>query len=839
MEGCQVLAELSFSEPAMNARDLIVTVRGQERLLATVGAHSYTGATMIYAGSFRAHVLIGRYTSIAKNVTFIVGLNHELGGVSTYPFEDFLSMQQQRDSDANHAYEDNHYQIIIGNDVWIGEGVTILGGVRIGNGAVIGARAVITKDVPPYAVVVGNSARIVKYRFPRAVIERLERIKWWYWSYSTILERRKEMADAAAFAARYDVPLDPVKNEISSYLKSFRKDGGTVYEFVLDFDNARPLWEKVLDAYLTAKTKADKTLLVLEVPQGLRDRPELETIAQRVEAAGDDAPGITLYEENGLPALDVLPFVDAVITGCTELSSIIVDGAESFGVPVLSGCDHARIFGRPRHTRHAARKQETQTPAKPMSKEERARWERDIHAIFRMEQDGITQLLEQEDWRAAADRMKVLGAQRYEKNEALTDAFLESCLRHIAERITLPPPRDVVHGTVLFYDDFGLDLRGLALIYLHALASLGYHIVYCVSEGHTPLPHIEALLQASGGEKRTLPEGKGREISRCRALCEVFLDCAPEAAFLYTQPHDIGGLLAFQAMAGRTKRYQINLTDHVFWLGVDAFDVCLEFRDYGAKASRLLRGIPAEKLVKQPYYPVVEKDVPFEGYPFEREPGDVVIFSGGQLYKTKDANRTYYHVVDRILTKHRNVKFWYARGGQDDDMDWLLERHPGRAFYTGERKDIYQVIEACDLYLNTYPVGGGLMTQYAAAAGRLPLTLSDTADPFRGILHDSDALDIVRHDVPSFLRLVDELIEHPEERERRSRLARACVLTEEEFTENLGSILKTGTSRFPIRDIDIEKETAINRETFFRKFIAKYGEGVRAVAAGLHGEREN
>ena len=76
--------------------------------------------------------------------------------------------------------------------------------------------------------------------------------------------------------------------------------------------------------------------------------------------------------------------------------------------------------------------------------------------------------------------------------------------------------------------------------------------------------------------------------------------------------------------------------DHAFWLGRNAFDYCLEFRDFGANLSRQYRHIPIQKLLKQPYYPLADPTIPYGGLPFERADGDFVIFSGGTLYKTLD-----------------------------------------------------------------------------------------------------------------------------------------------------------------------------------------------------------
>ncbi len=122
---------------------------------------------------------IGSFCAFAPGVKMIHRGDHRTDWISTFPFMGFPSGWSNATQLQGHPTGKG--PIIIGNDVWIGTGVTILSGVTIGDGAVIGANAVVSKDVPPYAIAVGNPARVVKYRFSSDVIETLLRISWWNW----------------------------------------------------------------------------------------------------------------------------------------------------------------------------------------------------------------------------------------------------------------------------------------------------------------------------------------------------------------------------------------------------------------------------------------------------------------------------------------------------------------------------------------------------------------------------------------------------------------------------------------------------------------------------------
>lgn len=121
---------------------------------------------------------IGKYCSFAGNVKCGLGLHPSKNFVSTHPIF-FSTLKQSQITFADKNYFNEYTKTKIGNDVWVGENVIIIGGISIGDGAIIAAGAVVSKDVPPYSIVGGVPAKIIKYRFEKEEIEFLLKFKWW------------------------------------------------------------------------------------------------------------------------------------------------------------------------------------------------------------------------------------------------------------------------------------------------------------------------------------------------------------------------------------------------------------------------------------------------------------------------------------------------------------------------------------------------------------------------------------------------------------------------------------------------------------------------------------
>lgn len=122
-------------------------------------------------------LIIGKFCQIAAGVEFVMnGANHQMNAVTTFPFYTLEGWDMEPPAMADMPLKGD---TIIGNDVWIGQNATILPGVHIGDGTIIGANSTVGRDVPPYTIVVGNPANILRKRFDDEMIGLLLKFKWW------------------------------------------------------------------------------------------------------------------------------------------------------------------------------------------------------------------------------------------------------------------------------------------------------------------------------------------------------------------------------------------------------------------------------------------------------------------------------------------------------------------------------------------------------------------------------------------------------------------------------------------------------------------------------------
>lgn len=150
-----------------------------------IGDYTY-GRPEVYGLNQGAVLRVGKYCSFAGDVKIFLGDNHRMDWLSTFPFpafaDDWPAVRGNRD------YFYSKGDVVIGNDVWVGQEAFILSGVTIGHGAVLGARAVVTRNVDPYTIVAGNPAKVIRKRFPEATIATMLELAWWDWPVEVVRE---------------------------------------------------------------------------------------------------------------------------------------------------------------------------------------------------------------------------------------------------------------------------------------------------------------------------------------------------------------------------------------------------------------------------------------------------------------------------------------------------------------------------------------------------------------------------------------------------------------------------------------------------------------------------
>lgn len=308
----------------------------------TLGTGSYiAGAELGISDDGDSHLLIGNYTAIAHNTCFEIGINHDYERFSTYPFDAIANKKDEwkiADGYIPVLGKRNPKQIIIGHDVWMGANVTVMGGVRIGNGAVIGAGAVVAKNIPPYAIAVGNPVRVVKYRFPADIIQKFQQLKWWNWSEEKIKEALPLLNDVENFLKKYYCePRTETKSLLAQEIETLHSKY-EILHLCPDIHSTEQVWRKFIRKYIERENIQKILLLWLD------DSPESAQAASEIKVmldkAGESAPQIMTYQGGDDIMRSIIENMDVIITTKEFKSLKILDSLQRNNVKILFANDY-------------------------------------------------------------------------------------------------------------------------------------------------------------------------------------------------------------------------------------------------------------------------------------------------------------------------------------------------------------------------------------------------------------------------------------------------------------------------------------------------------------------
>lgn len=407
----------------------------------------------------------------------------------------------------------------------------------------------------------------------------------------------------------------------------------------------------------------------------------------------------------------------------------------------------------------------------------------------------------------------------YQYNQYYTDDDLEGYLCQVADKLKEKNRyakfnKQECEDIILVYDGFGLDIRGVILMYLNALGMNKYHVIYITNSASIrKIPSIVSMCNKYKIEMKYIDMKD--YLKWTNQLARIFENYKPRAAFFYTYPFDVSAVVAFHIYDGIIDRYQIDLTDHAFWLGKSAFDYCLGSREMSATIEHFHRGIPKDRLIKLGVNLLIKEYDDHSGLPFDPLKTRY-IFSGGSLYKTLgDPNKQYYKIVNYILNNHSDIKFLYAGSGDDSEIKKIVKKYPKRAFYISERKDFYYLIKHCVFYLNTYPMFGGMMMKYSALAGKLPITLRHNSDS-DGLLLNQANCRIEYDTYEDLIEDVDYLLKDADYLKKREKLLIGSVITEQRFVNNIRTVIEEHKTDYYHKFFELD--TSKFRKEYYERF---------------------
>lgn len=390
----------------------------------------------------------------------------------------------------------------------------------------------------------------------------------------------------------------------------------------------------------------------------------------------------------------------------------------------------------------------------------------------------------------------------YNINEFYVDHEIEDLLSAIARHLKKSDsPQPVNPEKYVLYDCFALPNRGLTQQYLRALLSTEKQVYLIIKKRENEVSDLikkEALSHYN--LKILYIDTNKTSIDQIHELSAAIEEIAPSAAFLHMTPWDTVGNVVWNIFSN-TCRFQINLTDHAFWLGTNCCDYCMEFRPYGQNLSVQYRNIELERTLILPYYPIVDKCV-YEGLPLENS-NTVKLFSGGSIYKIYGEEDRYLKLILKILIKHPNCIFYYAGSGNVNYIKSFIQQNnlEHRWFLIGDRKDIVEIFKHIDIYIGTYPVSGGLMTQLAAAASKPILALFNSDNQYNNIeelfintLKKAERMLFENEEV--FMERLSLLIDNEMARKKAGKYYNSLLMTESAFSCGLRHILLTHKSYY-------------------------------------------
>lgn len=397
--------------------------------------------------------------------------------------------------------------------------------------------------------------------------------------------------------------------------------------------------------------------------------------------------------------------------------------------------------------------------------------------------------------------LKVLSYIRYKFYLGYKNDFIEDCIKELSNSINNKKFKENgIEKSIAIIDNVNSDYIGLMPQYLEALISGSYHFLYLYEHKEHSTATRNYLMQTLCAYDRAIL----KEIPSCKPISKsqwIYNEiCSFGTTKIITHLGEwaIEECVACAALPSQCEQFRINCADHCFWAGASCVDYTLEFRHYGANITLNKRGIDKNHIIYVPFYPLMQV-VSFKGFPKECI-GKFIFLSGGAIYKIVDEEKTFFKLCKSILDKCPEAILIFAGADLNNSVlsDGIEEYGlQGRFFPVGYRTDIFEVFKHCDVFINTYPVGGGLMCQYAAQCSKPILNYKDKGDE-ECVAQKTDC-NFTFFSEEEFIQEAVKLYSDKEYRIAKGKLFNNAVISKNEFNEAVLSFLQLRKKHFDVK----------------------------------------
>lgn len=406
--------------------------------------------------------------------------------------------------------------------------------------------------------------------------------------------------------------------------------------------------------------------------------------------------------------------------------------------------------------------------------------------------------------------IKIAAHIAYNFNWIYCDDYLENLLKDISSLLLKPTDnyKSNKNNSVVFYDSYSRDNKALTQQYIRALISNEIEFLY-ITESSRLKKSMNVFKELEDYNKVQIYEipRNIKKTEEIKLIYSKIISYGSNMLLMHLSPNAVSALTAFYALPKNITKFQINFTDHAFWLGNKCLDYSIEFRAYGCTLSKEKRGLKENQILLQPYYPIVNKS-DFLGFPKECTKEKIIIFSGGSYYKIYGDNGEYFNLVKQILLENQKVIFLFAGSGDKLPIESFIKSNAfeNRFFLLGNRLDINEVFKHCDIYMGTYPYGGGLMSQYAAINGKPILNYATSNKGFyvEEVICQNKDYNISISEKEKFFLEAKRLVNDENYRLQKGKEIKECVTTKEQFDSEFLNILSVRKNKQHYQDVKIE-----------------------------------